>query len=348
MSTGRSSDAEERPAPTLPPVERIAEGAWSLPLPIPVNPLAYVLAYALETGDGVVLVDSGWNTPETFEALERGLARLGAEIGSVRGVLVTHIHPDHYGLAGRIREESGAWVALHPADAALVHSRYEDVDELLDRIEAWLRAAGAPESAVDDLRDASLAIRHLVVTAQPDVLLEDGDRPDVAGWDLVAVHTPGHTPGHLVFRADAAGLVFTGDHVLPRITPHVGVNPQSTDDPLGDFLDSLDRLRGLGEVLALPGHEYRFDDLDSRLDALRAHHEERLDDVLRIVEEGAETVWDVASRYRWSRGWDRLEGFMRRAALGEVQAHLRQLETRGRLERVEATPLRWRLPAGRP
>lgn len=348
MSAGAATDADDRRAPAIPPVERIAEGAWSLPLPIPVNPLAYVLAYALEAGDGVVLVDSGWNLPETFAALERGLEQIGTGVDAVRGVLVTHIHPDHYGLAGRIRDRSGAWVALHPADAALVHSRYEDVDELLGRIEGWLASTGAPESAVDDLRDASLAIRKLVVTAEPDVLLEDGDRPDVPGWDLVAVHTPGHTPGHLVFRADSAGLVFTGDHVLPRITPHVGVNPQSTDDPLGDFLASLDRLRGLGDVLALPGHEYRFDGLEARLDGLHAHHDERLADVLRIVEGGSETVWDVASRYRWSRGWDRLEGFMLRAALGEVHAHLRHLETRGRLEATEGTPLRWRVPAARP
>ncbi len=330
----------------LPPAEPVRPGLWSLPVPIPRSPLRYVLTYAFEVPGGVVLVDPGWNAPESLAALEAGLAAMGAALADVRGVLVTHLHPDHYGLAGRVREVSGAWVALHPADAALVNDRYEQVDDLLDRTVAWLRDAGAPPAELADLRDASMALRRLVVVAGPDVLLSDGDRPEVPGWQLVAVHTPGHTPGHLCFHEERSGLLLSGDHVLPRITANVSVHPQSGSDPLGDYLASLERLRKYADSPVLPAHEWRFDHLGERIDQIAAHHEQRLDAVHALVAGGAETVWEVATRLRWSRPWDEIHGFMRRAAVGETHAHLVALERRGRLTRAGGHPFRWRAPSG--
>jgi glyoxylase-like metal-dependent hydrolase (beta-lactamase superfamily II) len=330
----------EAAAGGLPAVEEVRPGLWSLPVPIPAVPLGYVLCYAFEVTGGVVLVDPGWNASESLRALEAGLGVLGARLADVRGVLVTHIHPDHYGLAGRVREASGAWIALHPADAALIPDRYEDADELLARIDAWLRASGAPEEEVEELRGVSMLIRRFVVVARPDVLLEHGDRPEVPGWRLVALHTPGHTPGHLCFHEERTGLVLTGDHVLPRISPNVSFHPQSTENPLGDYLASLKQLQAYPGP-ALPGHEHRFDDLRGRVDALAAHHEKRLAEAEGVVAGGADTVWTVASRLRWSRPWPEIGGFMRRAALGEAQAHLIELEHRGRVAGSGDAPRRW-------
>src|SRR5271154_3984846 len=108
----------------LPPVEAVRPGLWSIPVPIPNNPLRYVLVYAFETDRGPYIVDAGWNTDDSYHTLVAGLAQAGFDIADVQGVLVTHIHPDHYGLAGRVREASGAWIGLHPADAALIRLRY--------------------------------------------------------------------------------------------------------------------------------------------------------------------------------------------------------------------------------
>jgi glyoxylase-like metal-dependent hydrolase (beta-lactamase superfamily II) len=335
------------PAGDLPPAEPVRPGLWSLPVPIPASPLRYVLTYAFEVPGGVVLVDPGWNAPESFATLEAGLATMGATVTDVRGVLVTHLHPDHYGLAGRVREVSGAWVALHPADAALVSERYDQVDELLERIVAWLRDVGAPEEELATMRDASMAMRRLVVVTPPDVLLSDGDRPDVPGWQLVALHTPGHTPGHLCFYEERTGLLLSGDHVLPRITANVSVHPQSDSNPLGDYLASLERLRKYADSPVLPAHEWRFEGLGERIDAIAAHHEERLEVAAGLVAAGAETVWEVATRMPWSRPWEEIQRFMRRAAIGETQAHLVLLERRGRLDRVADHPLRWRPRGGR-
>src|SRR6202048_3580478 len=115
---------KDRGAGPLPPVERFRPGLWSIPVPLPNNSLRYVLVYAFETNAGPYIIDAGWNTDDAFNTLVDGLAQAVFGITDVQGVMVTHIHPDHYGLAGRVREASGAWVALHPADAALIHGRY--------------------------------------------------------------------------------------------------------------------------------------------------------------------------------------------------------------------------------
>ena len=187
----------------------------------------------------------------------QGLRTAGFDITDVQGVLVTHIHPDHYGLAGRIREASGAWVALHPADAALVHDRYEEPSPLVDRVGELLLRAGAPEEEVQSLKGASVPVLPFVVTTHPDVLLEDGDKLEVPGWNLVAIWTPGHTAGHLCFYERDLRLMLSGDHVLPRITPNISVNPQA-ENPLIDYLESLDKVGEFDTDEVLPAHEHRF------------------------------------------------------------------------------------------
>ncbi|MBB6351719.1 MBL fold metallo-hydrolase [Nonomuraea muscovyensis] len=329
----------------VPEVERVRPGLWSIPVPIPVNPLRYVLVYALELPDGVAIVDAGWNTDEAYDALVAGLGVAGFAITDVKGVLVTHIHPDHYGLAGRVREMSGAWIALHPADAALVHERYDDdaIDSLVRRERAQLGRAGVPAGTLDELAGASMMIRHLVATAKPDRLVEDGDPLGLPGWDLRALWTPGHSPGHLCFVSPSRRLLFSGDHVLAKITPIVAVHPQSRPNPLADYLDSLAAVGKLDVEEVLPAHEYRFADLAGRVGYVVAHHEERLAEIeatVAAVGDGI-TCWDVATRLTWSREWETFPPFMRRAATNETLAHLVWLEDRGRAIRVPGEPDLW-------
>ena len=327
----------------LPPVERVRPGLWSIPVPLPNNSLRYVFVYAFETDRGPYIVDAGWNTDDAFAALDTGLNHAGFSITDVCGVLVTHIHPDHYGLAGRVREASGAWVALHPADAALIRDRYEDPTKLIQRVETMLRRLGAPADELSSLGQAAMPVLPLVSAAVPDVLFEDGARPDGPGWDLSAIWTPGHSPGHLCFWEPRYRLMLSGDHVLPRITPNIPFHPQADANPLGDYLQSLDKLHGYESEEVLPAHEHRFVGLDARLNELRAHHERRFAEVVSSIKDGVDTAWGIAGRMRWSRPWDRIEGFMRRAAVAEAMAHLRALEQRGVVREVIGFPSRWEL-----
>ncbi|MBV8194945.1 MAG: MBL fold metallo-hydrolase [Candidatus Dormibacteraeota bacterium] len=335
----------------LPPVEAVAPGLWSIPVPLPNNPLRYVLVYAFELHDGVAVVDTGWNTEEAWTALSGGLRHAGFEMSDVRAALITHIHPDHFGLAGRLREASGAWVALHPADAELLPSRYGiDVQSLLAQMRTFLGDCGVPADVLDELTEASMGIREFVALTQPDVLLEDGRRVELDGWNLFAVHTPGHSAGHCCFHERDRRLLISGDHVLPRISPSVALHAQAPANPLADFLDSLNRVRGLDVDEVMPAHEWRFRGLAARVDELVAHHQTRLDEVERALRhrDGA-TVWDITLQLTWSRDWSEVRGYMRRAAVGETLAHLVLLEGAGRVRRDDGHPSRWYLtsPAAR-
>ncbi|HEX6970586.1 MAG TPA: MBL fold metallo-hydrolase [Micromonosporaceae bacterium] len=321
----------------LPPVEQVRPGLWSIPVPIPINPLRYVLAYAFELPDGVALVDVGWDTPEAWEALNRGLAETGHEVADVRAILVTHVHPDHYGLAGRVREVSGAWIGMHELEAATIPKRYGDaIERLIDGSREWLRWCGAPERDAEALAGSSKDIRPFVHLAQPDRLLADGERLQLPGWSVEALWTPGHTPGHLCFYEREHRLLLSGDHVLPRISPNISAHPMQGPNPLGDFLRSLDRLSALAEQEVLPAHEYRFHGLADRVDELRSHHEARLYEIRSVLREHEElSTWEIAERLTWSRPWSEFSGFVRRAAVGETLAHLVLLESLGMIGKIE-------------
>ena len=327
----------------LPPVEKVRDGLWSIPVPIPDNPLRYVLVYAFELPDGVAIVDSGWDTDDAWAALCGGLQAAGLDVTEVRAVLVTHIHPDHYGLAGRVREASGAWIGLHPADAALLPARYgADVDGLLQSMRSLLVECGVPEDDLGPMATASLGVKALVQQAEPDRLIEDGERIDLPGWDLRAVWTPGHSPGHLCFAEPTRRLLLSGDHVLPRISPNISLHTQSSGSPLADFLGALAKVRGYDVEEVLPAHEYRFAGLASRVDDLIGHHDRRLDEISATVAASPGlTCWEVTQRLTWSRPWPQIHGFMRRAANGETLAHLVVLQARGRVQPTGHDPQRW-------
>lgn len=329
--------------PPLPPVERVRPGLWSVPVPIPNNPLRYVLVYAFETERGPYLIDAGWNTDDAYNTLVAGLGEAGFAVGDVQGVLVTHIHPDHYGLAGRIREASGAWVGLHPADAALIAERYADPEDLLTRMGAMLRREGAPAEEIATLQNASMPVRPWVWAVDPDILIEDGDKPEIPGWDLTAIWTPGHSPGHICLYEAAHRLMLSGDHVLPRITPNISFHPQAGPDPLGDFLSSLDKVATYETTEVLPAHEHRFTDLPGRVAELQGHHQARFDEVVAAIQAGSTTAWDIASHMTWSRPWEQIQGWMRRAAAGETLAHLRYLQARGIVDEEIGEPSAWRI-----
>ena len=212
-------------------------------MPIPANPLRYVSVYAFGTSEGLVLIDAGWGAEESWLALRDGLESIGAGVADVRGVLVTHMHFDHVGLAGRVRQASGAWIAMHPADQAVfARPDYRSAERAVTVETEFLCRLGASPAEAATAVGTAAEWEKFTTIAQPDRLLTDGELADVPGWKLRAVHTPGHTPGHLCFVDERSRRLFSGDHVLPRITPNISVHPQASADPLSDFMRSLERV----------------------------------------------------------------------------------------------------------
>ncbi|OPF79663.1 hydrolase [Streptomyces antioxidans] len=327
-------------------------GVWSVPVPIPDNPLGHTLVHLLDTDRGPVLIDTGWDDPTAWDALTSGLAACGASVADVHGVLITHHHPDHHGLSGQVREASGAWIAMHSADAQVVRrAREAEPSHWLDYLEEKLTAAGAPEEHLAPLRAPRTSGRTGLPgrrPALPDREIVPGELLGLPGRRLRAIWTPGHTPGHVCLHLEEAhpaageglsghGRLFSGDHLLPGITPHIGLYEDPDDatvtDPLGDYLDSLERVAALAPAEVLPAHQYAFTDAPARVRALLDHHEERLAGLLALLSTPL-TPWRLAEAMEWNRPWEQIPFGSRNIAVSEAEAHLRRLVKLGRAEAV--------------
>lgn len=328
----------------LPPVEQLAPWLWSVPVPIPNNPLRYTLCYILLGDDGPVVVDPGWDSAEGWAALTAGLTAADTTVSEVTGIVATHVHPDHHGLSARLREQSGAWIAMHPAerDTLPQRTRTADPTERRRAVERWLADSGAPPTDAAELLAPFLDEERDDLAgemAEPDVMLDDGDPVPVSGRRVQAIWTPGHTPGHLCLRDEDARLLLTGDHVLPRITPNIGLAPATDRPALADFLASLRGVARYDDHDVLPAHEYRFRGLAGRTHELLDHHKRRCAEVLdAITTLGTPTHWQLAEQLTWSRPWSEV-GAMRVGAIAETAAHVAYLETRGLVTRHATSPL---------
>ncbi|NBM20222.1 MBL fold metallo-hydrolase [Streptomyces sp. GC420] len=326
-------------------------GVWSVRVPIPDNPLGHTLVHVVDTDGGPVLIDTGWDDPSAWSALTAGLGTLGITVPEVHGVVITHHHPDHHGLSGRVREASGAWIAMHAADIDVVRrTRSAEPGQWLEYITARLTAVGAPEEHLAPLRAARASGRSRPLpggtAALPDREIAPGELLPLAGRRLRAVWTPGHTPGHVCLHLEedhpaglaGTGRLFSGDHLLPGITPHIGLyeDPEDTrvTDPLGDYLDSLERVGRLGAAEVLPAHQHAFTDAAGRVRELLAHHRERLDDLLDLLSAEPLTPWRLAERMEWNRPWAEIPYGSRTIAVSEAEAHVRRLVKLGLAEAV--------------
>lgn len=320
---------------TKPDVELVAPGVHRVPLPLPGDSLQAVNVYVLEVADGLVLVDGGWNVPEARSALREGLARLGASFSDVRQVLVTHVHRDHYTLAAALGRETGASVALGAGEREnirllLLSARSPFSPQLLR-----LRELGAHE-LVERIQGMS-EIRDVVedVWSGPETWLEEGSLELSGGRTLEVVPTPGHTLGHVVFHDVERRLLFAGDHVLPTITPSLGLELAVNPDPLGDFLASLALVRSRPDAQLLPAHGPVTTSVHARVDELLEHHARRLDHAYSAAVGGA-SVMDVAEQLRWTRRdnhLQELDAFNQMLAVLETGSHLDVLVAQGRLQR---------------
>jgi glyoxylase-like metal-dependent hydrolase (beta-lactamase superfamily II) len=334
----------------LPGVEEVAAGLWSVPVTIPDSPLRYTLSYLIHSDRGVVVIDPGWDSDASWKDLTRGLDEAGIPVTTVTGIVVTHIHPDHHGMSARLREASGAWIAMHPEEVQTLPSRALRATGAMTSDRDWLARCGVPAAVAAQLTfpgaepgpddDPGLAADprsgagsgSFWQMPDPDRLLNDGDPIDLPGRRLRVVWTPGHSPGHICLHDLDHDLLLTGDHLLPRISPNVGLNRTGGGSPLRSYLTSLAGMARFDRAEALPAHEYRFRGIAGRAADLVAHHHERAAEIVRAVTAaGSLTLWQVTERLTWSRGWDQVSGFMRRAALAETAAHVQYLIEEGQL-----------------
>jgi len=298
----------------------VVPGIHMLELPLPFS-LGIVNVYLVRLDDGWLLIDTGMQTEACFQALTRALEGLAVDWRDIRHVLLTHIHPDHMGLASRVIALTGAPLHLHWAD----HQLLAEITNR-ERHHAWqqevLTIAGVPGEMRKLVHSSLLEIQQSFQRLTPDRLLSGGESFSTPHGALEVIWTPGHSPGHVCLYGQGRRVLISGDHILEHISPNIGWQPGR--DVLGEFLSSLDRIAGLEVDLILPSHGAPFSGHRAWVRKTHEHHAERCARIVSLVDGGARTAHEIASQL-----WDRkLSPFHYRFAIFEVLAHLEYLERR--------------------
>jgi glyoxylase-like metal-dependent hydrolase (beta-lactamase superfamily II) len=308
----------------IPQPESLGNGIHLIPAPLPFKSPAWVNTYAVEAGDGLLLLDCGTDWEPGREALRDGFRSLGLDESAVHTLVVSHLHLDHVGMSARLVREWGCRFVMHERAAKLV-DRYNDTPGYVDRLLRIGHTHGVPDRLLESAT-ADLANRpdYMPLIDPPDHTVTDGERIEIGGgrW-LEVVHTPGHEPAHICLLDSQTGILFSGDHILPRISPVI-MWDEDLGDPLGDYMSSLRKLLALGIELTYPAHGTLVDQGDDRARQILLHHDRRLLDMARLVRERDSTAWEVM-----------LESF--RPNLTPLESRLAFLETVSHLEHLKMT-----------
>ena len=314
----------------------VLPGIYQLPLPIPDNPLGYINTYLVQGNKENLLIDTGWNCNNALDSLEKQLDEIGIGFKDISRVIITHIHPDHYGLAGRLKQCSDATIAMHYLEQDLIH-QYIDTDKYLLQLEHWLHINGMPYNEMLDHQAAILEMQAYIMPILPDFTFRGGETISVGSFNFQILWTPGHAPGHICLYEAGKKILFTGDCILPIITPNISLDPQeSGDHPLDDYIRSLTTLKQLEADLILPAHQHVFTGLQRRITELIQHHWQRKAEILDILGTNSMTAYQIAPRVTWSAevvgtNWQRLSRWDKIMAIMETLAHLESMRVEGKI-----------------
>lgn len=316
----------------------IAPGIHQIKIPIPDNPLGNLNCYLVEGADGWLMIDTGWYTRDAFSELKSQLKQLGISLKNISKIIVTHIHPDHFGLAGKIKKASPkARLYVHRMEANLIQSRYVMFADLQYRMADLLQRHGVPHNDVAALESASLPALKFVYTTFPDETLCGGEYLSTGKYDLEVIWTPGHSSGHICLYEPVNQILFSGDHILPTITSNISYHVESGDNPLGDYIGALQKVKTLAVQKVCPAHEEIFCDLSKRVDELIHHHENRKSEILKAIGEGFHNAFEMSARVTWALvegDFHTLPPIHKRGAVTEVMAHLECMRWERKIKKI--------------
>src|SRR5437588_7318283 len=321
----------------LPEAREVAAGIWKFTVPIPF-PLRTVNMYALVDNDGWAIVDTGMGMHDARAALKAGLHKAGLRIDRLHTIVLSHDHPDHIGLSGEMHEKSGATVYMHPIDAHTMQMLWQNIyPERFMKVSKFFMQHGMPagepwfsQAGSNQLRDIIRVPPHEEITP-----VEDGEYIDLGGERYHVIWTPGHSDGHICLFRERDGVFLAADHVLPRITPNVGLYSEyDRVNPLGDYLHSLKKVAALPARIVLPGHGEPFKDLAGRVEEIIEHHEEREMQILTLLDGQPQNAYQLAEQLFGHRlkSHDAL-----RMAVAETLSHLEYLRFAGQVEQPRTT-----------
>jgi len=309
-------------------VEEIRPSLFRVEIPLTDSPLKFLNSYIITSTERNLIIDTGFNRQECFEAMESALKELRVE-PAVTDFFITHFHADHFGLLSTL-----------VTDTSRVYFNYPDT-ELIESWEGFtsmINYGGRNGFPEDKLRSA--LTQHPGYKFGPDWVperksLKDGDRIDIGAYHFQCIETPGHTLGHTCLYEPNKKILLSGDHVLRDITPNIQCW-SDVENPLQRYIESLDKVFALDIELVLPGHRRLFNDHRHRIKELQTHHARRLDEIQEILAGSPMSAYETASRMTWdirADSWDDFPLMQQWFATGEAISHLRYLEEKQMIRR---------------
>lgn len=319
-------------------VQAITADIYQVKLPLPFA-LRSVNCYLLAGDEGWTVVDTGLNTADGRATWQSAFAELGIQPQDIQQIVLTHSHPDHFGLAGWLQQEAQGVppVLMSPREAELAHWVWQEEAGWTEAVTTFWRRCGIPDEMVtavvvetDRTRQRTRPHPQHIQTIEPGTTITLGQRL------CQVIHTPGHSDGQIIFYDAAERLLLCGDHVLQKITPNISLWPFGEPDPLGRYLHSLRQLAYLDVSLALPGHGPLIHDLRGRIGELETHHAERLG-VMATAVNGSATPYHISQRVF---DFEKLSIHEKRFAVSETLAHLEYLAQQNRIQK-SSQPTGW-------
>lgn len=298
-----------------------------VPLPFP---LRWVNSYLIRGKDGFTVIDPGLHTPEAEELWRRTCREQGIAFTDIAQIVLTHFHPDHYGIAGWMQQRSGAPVRISRAGFEFAMAMWGEEQPLTADVLAQFARHGMDDETLAQMKPHLDSFKPLVSPPPEVSFLEPGGTVRLGDDSYVAILAEGHAEGHLCFYDERRRVLFCGDQVLTRITPNVSLLPGSDANPLATFLRSLEELSGLAVGMAYPGHREPFAEFAERARELIDHHRERLA-FMRDHLRQPMTAYELCRRVFG----DRLTIHQLRFAMAETLAHVVYLREQGRVAESE-------------
>jgi glyoxylase-like metal-dependent hydrolase (beta-lactamase superfamily II) len=308
-------------------INKISDNFYAITLPMPFR-LKHVHVYALVNGNDVALFDTGFNVGGSYEKLENDLKSIGQSIKSIRDIYITHVHADHCGMAGLIKEKSGAKIHLSPtADES--NQNYNNTDLLTRQMKKFYLLHGLTEQEIEGLIVMFSGLRDIISIFKGDDHLQPNKICEFGDWNFEVIFTPGHSNGHVCYYFRKQKFLLSGDTILPQITPNL--SPDLVDEdfrPLHSFLASLAALEKLPVEKIYPGHGNAFSDLKTRTREMREHHAERSRLIFNCITGKPKTTFQVSQVIFGSD----LPDFDKFLALNETYVHLLELKLQGAIK----------------
>jgi len=313
---------------------------YRIKVPIPIESLKYITVYMIKDDNSFSLIDAGMYNMRSFHELSKEVKKLGYKMSDMESVIVTHFHVDHITLSPVLYSLSASDFYLGLKDEKVLKRGF---DKFINKALKIYVNHGMPLSEANEISKAHPAMRLVDVYTNdlqeiPWVTLSNDSELDIQGLKFKVLEVPGHTPGQINLYNKEKGIIFTGDHIIDPITPQITLTDENSD-PLTDYINSLEKIASLNASIAFPGHREPILNPSKRAAELIKHHEERLNEILKLISKSPMTAYELAKKIKWRTSYNSWEEYPypeRFFAMGETLAHLKRLELLNKAEKVES------------